>query len=343
VRDVSIGRRLLTAALVLLTVLVTVVGLTRSARAASAGDGLSPHVASVRSAGSDELAVRLVVPHLLSGNPLSGDAFTADDGGLSLPLSARPLGTANLQLAVAVDTGVPATALATEQGVVREFLLRLPSTAVVSLIDAQSGTPLGSAGPPEQVVGMLARLQPVPREAQSADRWLLPAISQVPPPPRWQSIVYVGAAGPTGPASDAAMRQLRSIPVTVNELLLDEASTSNLAALTGGRVVQAGDDQEMLAGADRLADDLTGTYELLIHTTAPAQLRVFITAPGIGRTEVPVVTRSLAGSSTTRTEGASDRPALLDRRPPVLLGLIVGLGLVLVVGALGYRRIRDEV
>jgi len=332
------SRPSLAAALLVVLMLLSTVCMTRSAYAYAAGDALSPRVVSVRSMGPNELAVRLVVSRRLSGAQLPNDAFSAGDGGLSLSLTARPLGTADLQLAVAIDTGVPAAALAIEQGVVREFLLRLPPSTVMSLIDAQSGTVLGPAGPPDQALSLLARLQSVPRKAQSADRWLVAAVARVPAPSTWQSILYVGSNGPTGTASDAVVRQVRNIPVMVNELLLDEAPSSNLAALTGGRLVQAGDDQQLLAGADRVADDLAGTYELLIHTTAPAQLRVIITAPAVGRTEVPVATRSLAGSPTTQTEGSSDQKALLDRRPPVLVSFIVGLGLVLAVGALGFGK-----
>jgi len=344
VREVLVCRRLLIAAFLLLTLLILVGGLSRSAYADSAGSEPPARVTSVRSTGPDEVAARLVVPHLLSGNLSASNAFTATVAGQSLPLTARPLGTADLQLAVAIDTGVPAGALATEQGVVREFLLRLPRPAVVSLIDAQSGLLLGAAEPPDRAVSLLARLQPILRRAQSADRWLIPALSHLLPQPRWQSIVYIGGGGPTGPASDTALRQLRSVPIAVNELLLYEVPTNDLSATTGGRLVQAGNDQELLAGADSIADDLASTSELLIHTSAPAGSQVTITAPGMGRTEFAIPSHSLTAQPTPPREGGQDHPASrVNRRPRVLVGLLAGLGLVLIGSGLGLGRSRNKI
>jgi len=295
-----------------------------------------------RDAGQGHLVIRVVVPPMLTGNRLLDDAFTVTDAGKPLPTTARQLRPDDLQLALAINTGVPADVLLTEQGVARELLLRLPAGALACVINAENGVVLAPPLPRDLAVGLLAKLQPVRAEPQPADRWLVPALDQPVAPSRWRSILYLGEPGPTGSASPSITSRLQAASIPVDELLLHGKPAGSLPAQTGGRLVQAGGADQLLAGADTIGDDLAGSYELLARNPSPGHLRVTVAAAGVGGADIPASSRSVPATRANPAPVGAAPTGSSTGRPRLIVSLLVLLGLVVAAAAVGSGRTRRQ-
>jgi len=264
------------------------------------------------------------------------------DAGKPLPTTARQLRPDDLQLALAIDTGVPPDVLRTEQGVARELLLRLPAGALVCVINAENGVVVAPPLPRDVAVGLLAKLQPVRAEPQPADRWLVPALDQPVAPSRWRSILYLGEPGPTGPASPSITSRLQAAAIPVDELLLHGKPAGSLPAQTGGRLVQAGGADQLLAGADTIGDDLAGSYELLARNPSPGQLRVTVAAAGVGGADIPASSRSVPATRVNPAPVGAAPTGSSTGRPRLIVSFLVLLGLVVAAAAVGSGRTRRQ-
>jgi hypothetical protein len=242
--------------------------------------------------------------------PVPADSITVTADGARLPVTATPLLSDRLALALVVDTSATgATALPPGLSGAANLLLQLPAAARVSAIgDTNPPTVLAPPAPgPAAIVRALTGVRPAgTRQTEAA---LSLAVRQLPATvtgPR-VLVLYTGAATAGGePAADLAAQLVRAgVVLAVVSTATDPAYWSQATAGTGGALVvtrPAG----AIGAFDTIANLLRTRYQLTFAMPQPAPTSVTIAVDAGGATqtaqaELPSVTAAAAPPTDSRS------------------------------------------
>lgn len=282
-----------------------------AANSASAAESY-PRILRVDASRVPQVSVLAVVPPLLSAQTLPTSAFEVVENGERRPVSsAARLPWADLRVMLIIDSAVPATVLAAQQGAARDFVFRLPAKTQVGVVvsgpepDVVSFPGTDREATVRSVAGLRTQTGNL-REHVSAALDL--ALSQLEPAPDRNVVVAVDARPSVTTVPYAVSQAALTARAAVYPIVLRPAPAGylgRLPELTGGRLLEVDPPEQLLAAYDTVADELQGRYRVGYTTDLSrnhvAELTV---AAGSVRGQARFTVNPATGSAAGRATGA---------------------------------------